>query len=112
MKPTITVISHYRIHSVAMNGTKILMVGYGRNASWTVEGILLVQLNPNGSLDSRFGVGGVVFSTWSDVARHGERVFVEADGGILVGATAAPYGEGEVSWGSVVRYTSPALDFV
>jgi uncharacterized delta-60 repeat protein len=111
VKPTITVISHYSIHSVAMHGSKILLVGYGRNSSWTVEGMLLVQLNPNGSLDSTFGVGGVVFTAWSDAARYGERVFVEEDGGILVGATAALFGEGELSWGSVVRYTSTgALD--
>ncbi len=111
VKPTITVISHYSIHAVAMHGSRILLVGYGRNASWTLEGLLLVQLNSNGSLDSTFGVGGVVFSTWSDAARYGDRVFAEEDGGILVGATAAPYGEGELSWGSVVRYTSTgALD--
>jgi uncharacterized delta-60 repeat protein len=106
VKPTISVVSHYSIGAVAMNGTKILMVGSGRNASWTEVGILLVQLNANGAFDSTFGTGGVVYSVWPDVERWGSRVFVEADGSIVVGANAAPYGPGELTWGSVVRYTS------
>ncbi|MEO7319254.1 MAG: choice-of-anchor D domain-containing protein, partial [Chthoniobacteraceae bacterium] len=77
-----------RGQSVAVQSDgKILVAGYSRNANIKAD-IALLRYNPDGSLDSGFGTGGIVTTTIGPVYDYGFSVAVQSDGKIVVAGTS------------------------
>ncbi|TAN65573.1 MAG: hypothetical protein EPN17_16395 [Methylobacter sp.] len=65
---------------------KILLTGSGLNG--TYNDFALVRYNTNGSLDTSFGVDGIVTTDLDNSYDNGNSVTVQADGKILLGGTS------------------------
>ena len=87
---------------------RILLVGDAAGGTGGID-MAVVRLNANGSLDTSFGTGGkttVAFDLGATAARRADQaveIAVQADGGILIGGTAATAAGGVMA---IARLTS------
>ena len=75
--------------AVAVQGSKIVVAGYSDTNGNFLFDFVVVRYNPNGSLDSTFGTGGIVktnIGTGSDISRA---VVIQPDGKIVAAGTAS-----------------------
>lgn len=87
-------------------GTKVLAVGYATKRSG--KGIALARYNMNGSLDTTFGSGGMVFTQVSGKSNDsGNSVILDPAGRIVVGGSSSQGKSGSYTYANVLlRYNA------
>ena len=89
------------IKSIAIqNNGKIIAAGNSHNAS-NIYDVAVVRYNINGSLDSTFGINGIVTTPVGNGTDYGEGVAIQNDGKIVVGGWSQDSGNWDFA---VVRY--------
>ena len=66
---------------------KIVLAGYSQNSSGN-DSFALARYNVNGSLDTSFGTGGLVTSSFGDGHDQATGVAIDAAGGIIVSGSS------------------------
>ncbi len=75
-------------HSVAIQQDgKIVITGYSISSATNNEELTVARFNPDGTIDYKFGSGGIVITEISPVKDIGESVVIQPDGKILVAGT-------------------------
>jgi uncharacterized delta-60 repeat protein len=76
-------------YAMALQGDgKIVQTGAAQNS---VINCGTVRYNSDGSIDSTFGVNGIILTNFSPGIKYGECIALQADGKILVGGTSGDY---------------------
>jgi len=95
--------------SVAMSADGGILVG-GMATLDSLSQFALAKLKPNGSLDSNFGIGGMVTTPCDDAYSGSSAMVVQPDGGIVLAGYASPFATGLTDV-ALIRYTANgALD--
>jgi uncharacterized delta-60 repeat protein len=89
---------------------KIVVSGWAADPNTTTSFktyFALARLNPDGSLDTTFGTGGVVATDFGLANNFGHALVIQPDGKIVVAGTAYPFPPptvGNGAWFAVVRF--------
>lgn len=89
--------------SVAMSPDGGILVG-GMATLDSLSQFALAKLNPNGSLDLNFGVGGLVTTAMDDAYSGSSAMVVQPDGGIVLAGYVSPFATGLTDV-ALLRYT-------
>jgi uncharacterized delta-60 repeat protein len=81
--------------SVAVMGDKIVVAGFTTPDDYVTVSFAVARYNKNGSLDTSFGTGGKVVTTFGDGNDYGDAVAVKGDKIVVAGFAAGDFGLAE-----------------